>query len=220
MGKIIMASPKVIAVTFDQSNSMKNKYNEFSFRQWMRVVWNLVENGNINTIDSMIANIRLIDELSEHSHGIYTFFADDKTEIRSDANKEQIKEEIEKAKKIIEDNSWEGKIISAEKYTFFKGAIRFLFRNGNGVVDWNDFDAKWENAQNYFGKNDSYKSSAIHLRNLISHFTKWEQFWEFSYSNETWKFLLTSSKWANPVHLLLTNELADNFENYIVNLNE
>ena len=29
MGKIIMASPKVIAVTFDQSNSMKNKYNEF-----------------------------------------------------------------------------------------------------------------------------------------------------------------------------------------------
>lgn len=24
-----MASPKVIAVTFDQSNSMKNKYNEF-----------------------------------------------------------------------------------------------------------------------------------------------------------------------------------------------
>lgn len=198
----------------------KNKYNESSFRQWMRVVWNLVENGNINTIDSMIANIRLIDELSEHSHGIYTFFADDKTEIRSDANKEQIKEEIEKAKKIIEDNSWEGKIISAEKYTFFKGAIRFLFRNGNGVVDWNDFDAKWENAQNYFGKNDSYKSSAIHLRNLISHFTKWEQFWGFSYSNETWKFLLTSSKWANPVHLLLTNELANNFENYIVNLNE
>ena len=30
MGKIIMASPKVIAVTFDQSNSMKNKYNDVS----------------------------------------------------------------------------------------------------------------------------------------------------------------------------------------------
>lgn len=29
MGKIIMASPKVIAVTFDQANSMKNKYIEF-----------------------------------------------------------------------------------------------------------------------------------------------------------------------------------------------
>ena len=29
MGKIIMASPKVIAVTFDQANSMKNKYSEF-----------------------------------------------------------------------------------------------------------------------------------------------------------------------------------------------
>lgn len=29
MGKIIMAYPKVIAVTFDQSNSMKNKYNEY-----------------------------------------------------------------------------------------------------------------------------------------------------------------------------------------------
>lgn len=29
MGKIIMASPKVIAVTFDQANSMKDKYNEF-----------------------------------------------------------------------------------------------------------------------------------------------------------------------------------------------
>lgn len=29
MGKIIMASPKVIAVTFDQANSMKSKYNDF-----------------------------------------------------------------------------------------------------------------------------------------------------------------------------------------------
>lgn len=29
MGKIIMASPKVIAVTFDQSNSMKSEYNKF-----------------------------------------------------------------------------------------------------------------------------------------------------------------------------------------------
>ena len=29
MGKIIMVSPKVIAVTFDQSNSMKSEYNKF-----------------------------------------------------------------------------------------------------------------------------------------------------------------------------------------------
>jgi hypothetical protein len=198
----------------------KDEYNESSFRQWMRVVWNLVENGNINTIDSMVANIRLIDELSEHSHGIYTFFANDINKINSDANKEQLKEEREKAKKIIENNSWEEKIISAEKYAFFKGAIRFLFHDGKREVNWSHFDTKWGNAKKYFNKDGKTENTAILLRNLISHFTKWEQFWGFSYSNETWKFLLTSSKWANPVHLLLTNELANNFENYIVNLNE
>ena len=105
----------------------KGKYDEPSFRQWMRVIWNLVENGNINTIDSMVANIRLINELSKYSHKIYEFLAKD--EINSDTNKEQLREEIKKAKKISENNLWEEKIITAEKNKILKGKIWVLFQN-------------------------------------------------------------------------------------------
>ena len=73
----------------------------------------------------MVANIRLINELSKYSHKIYEFLAKD--EINSDTNKEQLREEIKKAKKISENNLWEEKI-TAEKNKILKGKIWVLFQ--------------------------------------------------------------------------------------------
>lgn len=130
-------------------------YDENSFKRWMRVVWNIVENSNA----AMIGCLKLIDEIGEHCHDdIYTFLADDSSTIKSNAAKEQLAEEIEKAKQILKKDysgnieefkgkTWEDVIIEAEKYAFFKGAIRFLFRNESGKWDWSDFDTKWENVK-------------------------------------------------------------------------
>ena len=111
-------------------------YDETKFRQWMRVIWNIVENANIGTIQSMIGAMRLVDELSKYSDNIYKHLKD--RDVSKDFAGEQMEEEKEKARQIIDDktNIWESKIIEAEKTAFFNGAIRFLFRKGYEDYDW------------------------------------------------------------------------------------
>ena len=209
-------------------------FDEGQFKRWMRVVCNLAENNAVDTIDAMRSRIKLINELSCHCTDIYGFLSDDKSEIKSDAAKEQSAEEIAKAKQILDgdqlrkynDNkTWEDVIIEAEKFAFFKGAIRFLFRNEKGEWDWTDFDIKWGNAQRYFDKeNGLYKIDSNLLRFFISQFnienedTNWSLFWEMVYDNEdtSWRNLLINRKWQAPIHKLLLNskEIVSDYENY------
>lgn len=186
------------------------KYEKESFNRWMRVVWNLVANGNINSIESMIGSLRLIDELGLHSHDIYGFLASDET-IKSNVASEQQNEEREKAKKIIEDINWEEIIVSAEKYAFFKGAVRFLFRNENGEWDWRNLNRKWNNAQVFFGKEGAYQKDTILLRYFISKFTDWSLFWDMTFDNadSSWRTVLLDKKWMKPINEIL---ISDNIE--------
>lgn len=131
------------------------EFDKTSFKRWMRVVWNIVENNNAGMIGAM----RLIDELGEHSHEIYKFLVSKGSKIKSEAAKEQLNEEIAKAKQILDENyilrkyeskkenattynTWEDMIIEAEKYAFFKGAIRFLYTGLDNNEDWGSFEEK------------------------------------------------------------------------------
>ncbi|MDN5355340.1 MAG: hypothetical protein PWQ43_282 [Rikenellaceae bacterium] len=185
----------------------EGKYEENSFNKWKRVVWNIVENANIVNIQSMINTMREIDKLSKDSHNIY-----DKLKNLDVKNTgilyEQLKEEKEKANKILEPG-WESKIIEAEKYAFFHGSIRFLFRKDPDSYDWNNFDMRFEKAKKYFfekvvqedgkssrvdnGVSQEYREKSILLRALISKFEKIEHFQEIIYDNsaDTWKKILT-----------------------------
>jgi hypothetical protein len=198
------------------------EYEEISFKRWIRVVWNIVENTNINTVSAMISTVRLIDELATNSHSIYDFLKENI--IKSTASKEQIEEEREKAKQILDeknelkmydgqieefkDKTWEEVIIEAEKYAFFKGAIRFLFFGVDGKINWKNFDIKWKNANMYFNENgvrEEFKNNAILLRSLISQFTIKDQFLSMDYDHNglTWKNILTKQNISNAVNNLM-----------------
>lgn len=169
-------------------------FNERCFRRWMRVVCNLAENTTINTVDAMVARLKLIDELSKHVENIYEYLASEDFEIQSKASPEQLGEEIAKAKQILKPQeaqlperptdwsddkewNWESAISEAEGYAFFNGAIRFLFRNKNNKWEWNNFTTKWRNAQFLFGEKGFYKNKSTLLRYFISKFTEWDMFW-------------------------------------------
>lgn len=199
-------------------------YDELNFKRWMRVVWNIVENSNIETITAMIGAIRLIDDLAEYSHEIYNHLK--ARDISNDFAKEQMAEEKEKARQIVDnkefkdiyDKTWEEKIIEAEKYAFFKGAICFLFRVVERQYDWDKFDARFEKAKEYFAEKkvkEDYKKDAILLRSFISHFDDWNMFWGMVYDNsiDSWKSLLTNVKWIKPTNCLFDNDLPD-FNNW------
>ena len=195
----------------------KDSFDETSFKQWMRVVWNIVENSGIETISAMIGAMRLIDELSEGGHNIYNFLSNSQLRIKSNFAKEQVAEEIAKAKQIINGGSeWESKIIEAEKYAFFKGAIRFLFTKEEIGDDWDNFDTKWANAKEYFDENGvkkdtSYRDEALLMKSLLANCDDfWGKiWWRFEFSNDAirWKRILTSGNWRNAVDTIMGVEV-------------
>ena len=202
--------------------------DENSLKRWMRVVWNLVSGKDveglpqIRSIDVVKIAIDYIATLD--SHNIYNsllyqnLITDKPNEFQQRWN-----EEIEKAKKICEDTTWEEKIITAENYAFFRGSIRFLFRDGQGNIDWSLFDPKWENVQKYFkdkkvGKKESamnevYDNSSL-LKALISQFDTSQYnsvlYWWYRVFNNrpnTWLYYLLHQDITGPIHqLLLEND--------------
>lgn len=137
-----------------------------SLKRWMRFVWNLVSGFDgkgqsvIRNINAMQEAISYIDSITE-SHKVYEelekryekFLSNCKIDGET-ALKRCFQEEIVKARQILStlnnenvDKTWEDTIIDAEKYAFFCGAIRFLFTNKYGNIDWSEFKKKWKNIQ-------------------------------------------------------------------------
>lgn len=145
------------------------------YLKWARVFRNLIENTDID--DENFGNIcKAIYGIDNPD--IYSYLLDNNI---GTFDGDQVKEEITKAKQILDENgnirkyngsckkengsnyeTWEDIIIEAEKTAFFKGSIRFLFQNENGKADiiistgiWNTekFDTKFSNSKKYFDEN-------------------------------------------------------------------
>lgn len=196
-----------------------NDFNEQAFSRWMRIVCNLAENTSIDTVDAMIARIKLIKELSFHIDDIYDFLANENKTMDSKASEGQLLEEREKAKQILgthnngklsqkldncNDWNWETAIITAENYAFFNGAIRFLFTNAENQVDWSSFAQKWQNACSIFtndGLTEKYKESALANRIILSYCSKWmEQIESYTHNNK-YIFGFSAKIWRNNILL-------------------
>ena len=199
----------------------KGIFNNVLFKRWMRVVWNIVENSGIETISAMIGAMRLIDELSEGAHDIYNFLSNSQLQVKSQFAKDQVVEEIAKAKQILigeqrsDGKAWEEIIIEAEKYAFFKGAIRFLFTDRYGNPNWCIFDTKWQNAKEYFDEGGVKDDKKVFLtKSLVIQCDNWiEQLYDkqiFNPNANTWKWVLTAKNWIVPVHnILMANNIND-----------
>ena len=194
--------------------------------QWMRIAWNIIENSTIDSEDTYHAALKLINELSEHSHDIYQYLSNPDANIKSKHAEDQVKEEIAKAKQILngsprnDGKSWENIIIEAEKYKFFKGAIRFLFTKQKIGDNWEHFDTKWGNAKMFFDENGvkdcevkKYRTEAILLKAVLYHvkdFWKYIEPQKFVLDNaaSTWKKnILLEKGWEKAVHKVLMGEL-------------
>lgn len=104
-----------------------------ALKNWMRVVWNIVENADINTVSGMVGCLKLIDEISVSSHDILVFLSNSDIKITSSYADEQIREEKMKARKLIRDGRWEAYILRAEKMVWLKGRITVLFHDGEAT---------------------------------------------------------------------------------------
>ena len=201
-----------------------NPIDESLYKKWARVIRNLVTNSNIEAGNFS----RICETINEINNcDIYKFFSNGG--LLDAFDKDQIAEEIAKAKRINEAPSWDDVIIEAEKFAFFKGAIRFLFTKENIGDDWEHFDTKWGNAQKYFddngvkdgnSPNQLYKTNSLLMKSLLAN-GDWSNIWwhfEFSNDNVRWKRILTSGKWKNAVDVIMSTDITTEItQNYVNN---
>ena len=205
---------------FEQVRSVEDAKEELlALKDWMRVVWNIVENANVDTIPGMIGCLKLIDELGSQSHNILGWLKSSGRSLKSEFAKDQVDEEIEKAEQVVLDQSgeWKDKIEKAENTAYFKGAIRFLFRDDRGKTDWSEFNKKFANAGTFFdasGVKESYKTAIT--RALVLACEKWNEnggLYDnqmFNPNANTWKRILCSKSFAKAVHCILTSDVLKN----------
>ena len=196
-------------------NAEDEKKELLALKDWMRVVWNIVENANVDTISGMVGCLKLLDELGSHSHNILEGLKSSGRLLKSRFAADQVAEEVEKAEQIVSDQSgeWKDKIEKAEKTAYFRGAIRFLFLDGSGKTDWSEFDKKFANAEKYFDANgvrELYKTAIT--RALVLGCEKWNgngglnDNQIFNTNATTWKRILCNKSFANAVHCILVSD--------------
>ena len=190
-------------------------------RDAMRFAWNMAENY-VTEYDTFVTYCKRVGEICVFKRDKNCTFYQTISFIEFVGNtSDQMKEEVAKAKQILygaprsDGKTWEEIIIEAENYAFFKGAIRFLFTKKDIGDDWEHFDTKWINAQEYFDKDgvkdgkEGFKTNVLLMKSLLAN-GEWNNIWwyfEFSNDANRWKRILISGNWRNAVDAIMCNEV-------------
>ncbi len=178
----------------------------------MRFAWNMAENyvtGYDNYITFCERAKEILDSYKPEPNAFYKTLSNHFFTNPS----EQLKEEIAKAKQILDESgnlrkhegsckkedgsayhTWEEIINDAEKLYFFKGAIAFLFNDVNGQpTAWNHFDHKLEIAKQIFDAKGLRKDYLINtLLCLYSYCDQWDD--QLCWSHKIFNGLATTWK--------------------------
>lgn len=204
------------------------------FLKALRLMWNILE--NVYRHDEKPDNrIELVKKFI--NTGNSSLYFPQIIETIDQNVPEQAKEEAEKAVQMHRNDQsmprdwneeklglwrdWNDAIEKAEKWAFFHGSIRFLYRNGNGETTWENFATKLSNCMDLFvseGLSEDKKVKANQV--LISHCKEWDNIRRepvFDAKKESWKQVLTDSSLSECVNglLLSPNEIVDNHNGII-----
>ncbi len=162
-----------------------------SFKQWMRVVWNIVENTNIDSLTPTAALIRKFDKLlratfESSAQNLYETLSQDTDDAAA------FKDEREKAKRICEDSTWEDVWKKYEQHPFFKGFVTFFYTPEMAI---SEYERHAEIASLLFdesGITQYFRKKHLLLRGIISCLKDWNKHLANKYlteNAETHKYL-------------------------------
>lgn len=168
------------------------------YKQWMRVVWNIIENTNIDSLTPVSSLIRkmssVINSVAKYGKseiGFYSALVKWRDDYSDERENRALIEEIVKASLISKDNNWLDVFIEAENHPFFKGMVMFFYTDG---ITINEYKKRYDVVKNMFDVNgitESYKEKHIFIRSIISQFTTWGELREqyVTEKSETNKYL-------------------------------
>lgn len=151
-----------------------SSFNVSDFRQWMRVVWNIVENSNIDGLQPQMGVMRRLSDILNtgcvgNIYGGLAAYTGGNISM-------SVTEEIEKAKLIINNSTWENSFINAEANQFLKGMVSFFCDYASPTFTTQDFNDRYALISKMFdvgGITTPYKNEHVLIRALISCFNDW-----------------------------------------------
>lgn len=182
------------------------------FKQWMRVVWNVVENTNI---DSLTPVSSLIRKFSAVIHGIagrmfkgdsfYHALSQWKEDDNDERENRALLEEILKASKIAEDEAWLAVFEDAERHPYFKGMVMFFYKEGMSLDEYRHSLSLAKNMFDESGISPLYRQDHLLIRAIASRFSAWEELREryITERAETNKYLKNILASNNAVRIML-----------------
>ena len=174
----------------------KNDFEKDKFKNWIRVVWNIIIDPDIRSIAVMINIMRIVDKLSAGSGDIYKFLTEPSLSaiIQNETSfvKAQLEEERLKAELIISDLAWEKELIAAEKHPLFQGNINFLLITKPSLKA---FKQRLNNSEKLFsakGTTSVFSEEHMLMRALISNIEDWVKLYDFNFGDkfDNWQLLL------------------------------
>lgn len=166
------------------------------FKNWIRVVWNIIIDPDIRSISVMINIMRIIGKLSEGSGDIYKFLTSPslQTIIQNETSfvRAQLEEEKLKAELIIENPAWESELVSAERHPLFQGNIGFLLLNKPDITRFKHHLGISETLFSSKGTREIFAEKNLLIRAVISDIEDWEDLYAFNFGDnfDNWQLLL------------------------------
>ena len=152
------------------------------FNQWMRVVWNVIENTNIDSLTPVSSLIRKFSAIvhftaSQMQEGDSFFKAlslwkDNRSDERENR---AVIEEVIKAGCISNDERWLETFKEAEKHPYFKGMVLFFYKEGMTLSDYIHCYSLAKDIFDANGITPSYREDHLLIRAIASQFTTWTE---------------------------------------------
>ena len=190
-----------------------NPFDTIKFRNWMRIVWNIIIDPNIRSVPAMVGAMRFISELAKYSNEINTFFKNPESVLFwGNTNfQTQLEEEHLKSILISKSSEWEESIIEAESHPLFQGNIRFLLTD-NSDTDYEYFQ-KTKNTSFAILKNNDLSDKAenyLWIRALLAKSTDIQLPITLSNGRFNYWRILINTALMKPMRLLIEDILSQN----------
>ena len=214
---------------FEKWDTEQSEWEEetcVKLQDWVRFCYNICYNPLVNTVNGMQGALKVIYEISNKlcCLDIYGSLCElesfDNISLESKVARDQIEEEFYKAKYQKDNDELKQEFIEAEKYSFFKGCIRFMLWNEEKEYVGTLFKEKYKRAQELFSNEDTlegkihnkdcfaqYLCACTKLENIISNDNNGNGCIRFNNSGEAWKSMLANTSLCDVTHRFLCKQI-------------
>lgn len=159
------------------------QFDPDGYGKWMRVVWNIIENTNIDSLQPVTSLMRKFEAMAawigkRRTDEGMDFYQALSTYRKADTGEKEnraVLEEVEKARRVAEDPQWEHLFMEAELHPFFKGTVAFFY---SPEMTPEEFRLSSHNAALMFdarGISPSFRTDHLLIRAIMSRLNTWDQ---------------------------------------------